>query len=257
MLLVSMNQNIPIKSVERSFDIVRMLQKTDKAGVSELAKELALPTSTVHDHLQTLESRGYVTKIDGTYRLGTQFLYIGDKLRRQNRTFQSCRQELRNLADDTGEHASLTIEESGLGIIFHHVRGEKAIEFNTYPGRRTKLHLSAAGKAILASLSNDRVDEIVDKHGLRPRTDNSISSRAELEEELIKIRDREYALDDEGGISGMRGVGVPLFDQEERVLGAISLYGPRSRIDDSRFRNDLPNRLHEGANVIEIEYNFK
>lgn len=247
---------VPINTVRSTFRIVEELRDSGPLGTSELAEVLGFPTSTVHDHLRTLERKGYVVATDGGYRLGTRFLYVGDRHRRQTRLYNSLGEELQTLASETGEHASVTIEEDGLGVILDHVRGGEAIRFNTYPGMRTKLHLSAAGKAILAFLDPDRVDEIIDNRGLPAMTKSTISTRSALYEELEQIREQQYALDGQESIEGMRGVGVPLLDNDSTVLGAISLYGPRTRIDDDRFTNDLPAHLHESANVIEINYNF-
>lgn len=252
----AMSKDAPIQTVKRTFEVIEELRRSGEMGTTELAETLNLPTSTVSDHLQTLSSCGYVVKTDDAYKIGTRFLFLGDRIRRQRQIFRSAEEELKNLAEETGEHASLTVEEEGLGVILHHVRGEKALEFNAYPGMRTHLHLSAAGKAILATLPDERVEEIVDNHGLPTVTANSIESPTELYEELDHVREQEYALDREESIEGMRGIGVPILDRHDAVLGAISLYGPRSRIAEERFTDELPEKLHESANVIEVDYNY-
>lgn len=252
-----MHDNVEVDTVSRAFRIIRALRETGPAGTSELAATLELPVSTVNDHIQTLRSRSYVVKRGDAYTLGTRFLFVGDRVRRQMRIFRSAKEELDALADETAEHASLTIEEDGIGVIIEDVRGQKALEFNTYPGMRTKLHLSAAGKAILATLPDARVREIIDDRGLTPMTDNTITGRSALFDELEHIREVGYALDMGESIEGMRGVGVPLHDRDDSVLGGISLYGPRSRMSDDRLRGELPTKLQEAANVIEVEYQYK
>lgn len=253
----TMTETARVKTVERAFKVVTTLRRSGPAGISEIAETLELPTSTVNDHLQTLKSCGYVVKTNDTYHLGTRFLFIGDRLRRQMRLFQSSKQVLESLADETAEHASLTIEEDGIGVILDDIRGQKAIEFNTYPGMRTQLHLSAAGKAILAFLPEHRVVEILEQRGLKRMTENTITSKDELLEELDRIRADGFATDMGESITGMRGVGVPILDKDDTLLGGISVYGARSRITDERLSDELPTVLREAANVIEVEYEYK
>ena len=57
-----------------------------------------------------------------------------------------------------------------------------------------------------------------------------------LAEELVAIRVRGWAVDDEERTEGMRCVAAPIYDEHEEPLGAISLAGPSTRLRDERIR---------------------
>lgn len=64
--------------------------------------------------------------------------------------------------------------------------------------------------------------------------------------------DRGYAFNDEEEITGLRAVGAPVHASQGDVIGGISVSGPLSRIQEDRFREELPELVVEAANVIEL-----
>jgi IclR family acetate operon transcriptional repressor len=246
----------PIKSTETTFRIVEGLQALDGAGVSELADHTGLPRSTVHNYLSTLEQEEYVVNDDGQYEVGIRFLELGAYARNRRQIYEIAEPEVSWLAEETDELANLLIEEHGRGTYLQRARGEKAVQVEAHVGTRVSLHSTALGKSILAHLSESRVDEIIEMHGLEPTTPKTITDRAELFERLAEIRERGYAIDDEERLEGLRCVAAPILSTEGRVLGAVSVSGPSHRIRDDRFRETLPNRILEAVNVIELNVTY-
>lgn len=251
-----MREKVPIKTTETIFEIITTLVEQDGATASELTKELNMPTSTIHDHLQTLDHLGLVVEEDHIYRISTRFLELGSRRRKKMDIYQETKPELHRLANETGEHASLMIEEKGIGVLLYTARGDNAVQVPTYGGARAKLHMTAPGKAIMAHLPDERIGEIIDTHGLPERTKNTITSRDELTEELQQIREQGYSVDNQEIFEGMRAIGAPLLDQNNQILGAISVYGPVNRLDDDRFKDDIPQNVLQAANVIEVNLNY-
>lgn len=60
--------------------------------------------------------------------------------------------------------------------------------------KRTHLHRPAPGRAILAHLSDNGIQDIVDSYGLPSRTERTITDKEVLLEELAKVRQRGYAV---------------------------------------------------------------
>jgi len=111
-------------------------------------------------------------------------------------------------------------------VYLYRKQGDPNIRFSTKAGDRTHLHCVGVGKAILAQLSRDRVMEIVERHGLLKRTEQTITDPDELCAELEEIRDAGVAFDDEEYGNGLRCVAAPVMGPNERVLGAISVSAP-------------------------------
>lgn len=245
-----------VKSVETALQIIEALQEQDGAGVSELAAELDFPKSTVHNHLKTLERNEYVVNNRGTYRIGMRFLKLGTRTRDQYRVYDVSRPEVDRIAEETGELAGLIIEEHGWGVFLHRAKGEQAVHVDTYSGKRIYLHAAALGKAILAELPEERTEEILDCHGLPSLTENTITDRERLYKELGEIRERNIAYDDEERLNGLRSVAAPITTENDKVVGAISVAGPTSRLRDERFRSDLPETVRSAVNVINLNITY-
>ncbi|WP_276274090.1 IclR family transcriptional regulator [Haloarcula litorea] len=241
-----------ITATRTSLRIVEALKRLDGAGVTAVADDLGIAKSTVHNHLQTLEDEGYVTNEGDAYRVGLRFLELGEYKRNRMAIYEKARPEVASLAQETGEMANAAVEEHGEGVYITRAEGTQAVTVDTYAGKRVKLHCTALGKTILAELPEERVDEIVDAHGLPARTENTITDRTELKAELAEIRERGYAYDREERLPGLRCVAAPVVPEDGDLVAALSVSGPTTRIEGDRFHEEIPELLRSAANVIEI-----
>ncbi|MCU4975490.1 IclR family transcriptional regulator [Halobacteria archaeon AArc-m2/3/4] len=241
-----------LKATKTTLEIINSVQELNGAGVSELAERLGKPTSTVHDHLRTLESEEYLVKQDGTYHISARFLELGEQVRSRLKVYNIARPEVDALAEQSGEHANLLVEEHGRGVFVYKSLGPDAVQLDTHAGMRVHLPTTALGKAILANRPRHEIDEILDRHGLPPVTKNSITDREELFDQLETVRERGYAVDDEERLPGMRCVAAPITDNTDRAVAAVSVSCPKSRLTGKRFEETIPNMVLRSANVIEV-----
>ena len=248
--------NNPVKSVVTTFDILQTLRRLDGAGVTELADELDLPKSSVYNYLSTLEQEEYVVKDGSEYYVGLRFLDLGRYARQRNDLYETARPELEAIADDTGELVNLLVEEHGQGVYVCRVRGDRAVNVAASTGHRVSLHNTGLGKAILAHMSEERVDAVLDEHGMSAETEHTITDREELKSELAAIRERGVAFDREERIGGLCCVAVPILDLDDRPIGSISVAGPTSRMQGERFESEIPQALQSAANVIELNLTY-
>jgi IclR family acetate operon transcriptional repressor len=245
-----------VKSVETAFKILDAIKQLDGAGVSELASHLDLPKSTVHNYLSTLVQEEHVVKDGSSYHIGIRSLEYGAYARSQIDIYDIATPEVDELAASTGELANLMVEEHGRGSYLHRARGENAVRVEAHVGTRVPLHGTALGKAIMAYLPSERVDEIIEQHGLTATTPSTITDREMLDDELAQIREGGVAFDDEERLTGLRCVAAPILSTNDRVLGAISVAGPSNRIRDDRFAEELPKQVLEAVNVIELNVTY-
>lgn len=249
------SKKTPVNATKTSFEIIETLKELDGAGVSELAEHLGKPTTTVYDHLQTLEELSYIVKDGNDYRVGVKFMDLAGYARQQMDIYQVGKPEVQNLAEQTGEHVNLMIEEHGRGIFLYKAEGENAVHLDTYSGHRVYLQTTALGKAIMAHLPHDRVEDIIDEHGLPRITEHTITDRDDLFDELAEIRDRGYATDCEERVEGMRCVAAPIMKNGD-VIGAVSVSGPKSRMQGDQFTEEIPEKVLRTANVIEVNLTY-
>lgn len=245
-----------LKTLERMFTITKALQELDGARIAELGEYTGLPNSTLHRHLNTLNDMGYVHKEGDTYNIGLRFLDFGEYARNKNEAYKLARSKVKQLADETDERCQFIVEEHGRGVYVHIETGNDAVETNSQLGKRLYLHSTSVGKAILAHLPEHRVEEIIEEWGLPEQTPNTITSRAELFEELERIREEEVAYNLEGNIEGLRSVGVPVFGPDDQVIGALSISGPTHRMKGAKFEETIPELLLGAANELELKIKY-
>ena len=247
----------PIKGTEKTVRIVETLKEMDGARVTELANELDLSKGTVHDYLSTLREHNYVVKEGEKYYIGLGFFELGDYARDRLHIYHVAKPEVQKLANETGELANLLYEEHGLGVYLYRARGENAVTLDTHTGKRRYLHNTALGKAILAHLPEERVKEILSRHGLPKETERTITDRDELRAELEAVQERGYAYCNQERVEGLQCVAAPLVSRADgHILGAISIAGPTTRMTDERVKEEIVEKLLRAANVIEINVNY-
>lgn len=242
--------NAPVKTAQTTFRIVETLKALDGATVTELANHLDIAKSSAHNYLQTLEHEGYVVETEGTYEVGLRFLDLGGYARSRERLYTIAIPEMERIAEATGEYANLLVEEHGLGVFLARERGANAVSLDSYTGQSVRLHTTALGKTVLAYLPRERVESIVDRHGLPAKTERTITDRAELFDALEKIRQRECAYDREERIKGLNCVAVPILYDD--IAGALSVSGPVSRMGQERIDEEILPELRRAANIIEL-----
>lgn len=242
----------PVRTTEKTLELLSFLKENDGAGVSEAANDLDMGKSAVHNHLSTLEQHEYVVKEGGEYRLSLRFLELAGHQCNQMKLYDVGTQQAEQLAKDTGELANLATEEYGQCIYLYLANGDRSVELDTYAGVRTGLHNTALGKAMLAHLPNERVSEILDQRGMEATTENTITDRELLFSELETIRERGVAFDREERLSGLRCVAAPIIREDDTVAGAISVAGPTGRLRGDRFSSEIPDMARSAANVIEL-----
>ena len=248
-----------LRTVSRAFGVIRALEELDGAGVTELADHLGVSKSVVYNYLATLRENKFVVKEGDTYSLSLQFLLVGEYVRNQNMLYRVAKPEIETLAEETGEYAHLSTEQHGLSVNLYKVKGEKAVgsDYQTSKLQRPDyLHFSATGKSILAHLSRERVEEIVDRYGLKRKTENTITDRDALFAELEEIRERGYAYNDEEEIEGLRAIGAPIRNRHGRVLGSLSVSGPINRMNEKQYHDTIVEKVTNAANVVEVNINM-
>ena len=246
----------PIQAAEITVAVLRGLKEINGGGVTELADHLGMSKSRVHNYLTTLRQEEYVVKEGTNYDIGLRLVGLGTYARHQQEIHQVAKPELEDLAEETGDLVNLLIEEYGKGIYLHREQGESAVEVDSYTGHRVHLHNTALGKAILAELPHERVEEIINQHGLPATTENTITERDELFDRLDQVREQGVAFDDEERLPGLRCVAHAVTDNDGKVHGAISVSGPSSRMQGDRYEEDIPQKLEEATNIVSLNMSY-
>ena len=244
--------NRTVKSVRTACRIIDALEEHGGAGVTELAGEVGIAKSAVHKHLATLLDAEYVRKDGTTYHLSLRHLGLGTHVKARIPKYEAIEKGVDGLSEECRETVQFAVEEHGWAVSVAKSKGQFGLDSVSYVGKREHLHATSLGKAILAELPSDRIDQIVDRRGLPAKTSATITDREELDDELELIRERGYAVDHEENTVGLQCVGAPVSSDRDGVLGAISVTGPSRWLTPERIEEELAEKVVRAANTIEM-----
>jgi len=233
--------------------VVEALATEGGAGVTTVADRLGIAKSTAHAHLQTLLDQRFVVKRDGQYHVGLRFLELGQSAKAPWDAYGFIEEKVEELAEESQMRAQFLVEEHDEAVYVYRSTGRHSVPTDSRVGVRIPLHSVAAGKAMLAHLPEERVEEIVDRRGLDRLTGTTITDREALAEALDQVRERGYALNNEESWEGVRAVGAPITTPGGAVLGGLSVSGSVPRFDPEEFV-DL---VVGAANEIELNIRYE
>jgi DNA-binding IclR family transcriptional regulator len=245
-----------VQATGTTLDILHALREMEGARIAELAERLDRAPSTVYRHLATLHDRHYVRKDGDEYHLALRFLELGGHAQTTQPGFDIAKEKVDQLAAETEERAQFIVEEHGYRFYLYTQTGEHAVQTDASIGKRGYLHASSSGKAILASMSRARVEEIIDRVGLPAVTDRTVTDPDELFAELDAIRERGYAINTGETMTGLNAIGTAIEGPEDEVIGSISVSGPANRLKGDRLRSELPDLLLGTVNEIELRLKY-
>lgn len=223
-----------INSLSRGLQVLEILNERGKSiGVTELSRLLSVDKSTAHRLLSTLSHQGYVRQDLETkrYSLGLKVVELSRNFFTRLELRKEARPFLKELGQRTGEAVILAalIEDSVIRIDSEVSRNFQVLVVPEI-GTEAPVHCSTSGKAILAWLSDEEVDRIIQKKVFTPYTPKTITSPRQLKQHLRQIREQGYAFDDEEVEIGLRCIGVPLRDHTGKVMASIAISGPSTRL---------------------------
>lgn len=200
--------------------------------LSTLAAEAELAVSTVHRLLMTLEQRGFVQQDhkSGHWIIGHRVHSVGKSYSLHDHLVIPGRRFLRDLRDDTRETANLGIVESEEVVIIAQVESREILRAISNPGGRVPVLNSAIGKAVISTWPDRAILNLYKRQGVRRLTQNSLITERDIIEEVGRIRERGYAVDDEEYEVGMRCVSAVIRDRDNEAIAAISVSGVAARV---------------------------
>ena len=218
-----------VRSVQRALAVLDCFSDENPyLGVSEIASMLDLHKSTVHALLVTMEDAGYISQNTdtGKYFMTYHLFRLGSIVSNNMSIKAIALPYMTALCKKTGESVALNIRHNNRRLVLAVVETPTPVRLFLREGQELLLHASAAGKILLAGMSQDAIQHLIDRDGLLSVTPNTITSRYELLAEIEKVRAQGYALCNGEGYWEAGSVSVGVFDHQGNTIASISIYGP-------------------------------
>ncbi len=248
------------QSVEKTLQIIEQLaDEREPLHLADLSKRVKMPPSTVLRMVNTLLEHGYAYQDPQTLRYGLtlRFAQIGQMVSEQLHIRDLAHPYLLELSRTCGESACLAIEEEMEVIYIDVVDGaDGMLKIMQRIGKRAPLHSTGVGKLMLTQYTPEKLNMLTQQKGLVFLTPHTLASVQALKRELEIIRKQGYAVDDEECELGARCVAAPIYNYQNRIVAAISVSGPISRITRKRTQ-ELAALVVEAADKISATLAYK
>lgn len=210
-------------SLRRAIGIMRAFSEHQPAmTVTELATQLDLHKSTVSRILSTLADEGLVYQHpeSGRYSLGLGLVTMSAVAIGQSVVRSTALPYLDSLVADCGETAVLSVLRGSIVVTLAYAAPPNSIRFATWDGRQLPLPASVAGRILIADLSAKSREAQCDVAavGGHSKLDDIAMAGVDAERDEVEI--------------GMSSVTSPVHDHLGGVVGALSIVGPSSRLND-------------------------
>ena len=245
-----------LSSLEKSLQIIELLSKNPQGlSLSALTHKLGYPKSTIHHMLSTFLPYDYVTQEPETkkYRLGFKFLSISRAILDNIDVRTIAHKHLRELQQKCNESVHLYILRNGYLVCLDKIEEPGGgLSLATYIGFRTDPHAAASGKVLLSELPHKAIEEMYKDRPLKVYGKNTITSFAQLFEELENIKKQGYAIDNEEYYEGARCVAAAV-RAGGRIVAAISVTGSIFTMTMDRINRELSVVVTSTAEAISSE----
>jgi DNA-binding IclR family transcriptional regulator len=221
-----------IQVIARAADILRVLEgKEQGLSLSQLAKELSLPRSTVQRIVAALDDENFLIAASPTarVRLGPALLQIAKSVRFE--LAQIARPYLEELSRETGETVDLAVLDGVKAVFVDQVQGTRRLRAVSAMGVSFPLYCTANGKAMLAALDPESFSRLKPRIRLTGADSGAARTWPELEAELAQVRETGIAYDREEHSSGISAIGAAIQGLEGE-MAALSIPVPVVRFSE-------------------------
>lgn len=206
-----------------------------RLSLGQISLQMNQPKSTTLNLLRTLEQGGFLLRVPGdqNYQLGYKLMELSYCLRTSLPIVQYAVPFLEELQIKTGEIIYLTSHINGKVLYLEALYPSIRIGNYSISGKTLPMYCTGCGKAMLAYLPPNEIEEILDRWGMQRFTPNTITDRETLYAELETIRKRGYAIDVEEESLGVKCVAIAVRDSTGYPTGALSISGSLMSMKDS------------------------
>ncbi|RQW20360.1 IclR family transcriptional regulator [Bacillus sp. C1-1] len=222
------------KSLGKAFDIIESLCEVPQTA-TELARGLGLNQTTLHRFLVTLLESGIVEKLPtNKYRMSYKFIDLGKMAENHYDLVGDSRPFLEALAKESGESVLISTFHNFSVSYLSKVESSQTVRIVLGPGDRVPSYTVASGKLFLAHLNESLLETYLRTVQLEKKTNNTITEKQPLLDELALIRKQGYAIDNQEYLIGLKGMAAPIYDSSGTVVAALSVAGVEMRLDPEK-----------------------
>ena len=246
-----------VKSVDRALGILKVFDEVSPfLTAHEIASRVGIPRPSVYRFLKTLCEKGFLVEVaEGELRrfaIGSSLLSLSKLAFGQGELRRVAQPMMQLIADKSGESTYLSVRHGAHAVCIENFDAQAPLRYGGRVGNTYPLY-AGSPKVILAFLNDDLRDHLIAGTTLVPITKATITDRDELHRRLALIRRRGFEISNGEIFPGTCAIGSPIFDQNDAVIGVLSIGAPRTRVT-TRNKGRFAEIVVEAANAITTNY---
>lgn len=249
-----MEKELKVKSLQKALTILNCFTfEHPELGITEISEMLKLNKSNVYNIVSTFEQCGYLQKNTKTnkYQLGFRILELSRVINVHLGFSGIVNPVIKRLADELNEVVYFAIPKENKVLYIEGAYPTSHLNVRAMLGETAEMYCTALGKVMLAFMPPDDSIRHLERQSMTAFTQNTITDRTILINELQDIRKKGYALDNMEHEFGVKCVSVPVFNRDVELIGAISVSGPSLRFSEETI-TDYAGRLTVAAQTISM-----
>jgi IclR family KDG regulon transcriptional repressor len=228
------NREYVVNSVLKALDILELLDDKSELGITQIARTFDMEKSTVYRLVNSLRIRGYVQQNPDNqkYSNGFKLFEMGNNVVKHMGMRKQAYPFLKELSEKTGEAVNLAIRDEKYVVYLDKIESQSTIRVDLAVGKKMPMYCTGLGKAILAFLPQEKVEELLRGEVFEQFTSHTHRDLKSLTEELIEIRNQGFAWDHEEYVEGLICVAAPVFGLGGKVVAAMSTALPKYYVSE-------------------------
>lgn len=225
-------------SIENACRILQIMAECfNGLNLTEVSQKLDIHKSTAYRYLSTLEEFRFLEKKENRYSLGLKIFEMGNRVPVIKLISEKVHPLLLEFGFLFNETISLGVLSDESVVVLERIEKGRSVINQVYVGTKIPVYCTGLGKAILAALPPDRLEQVLAKVKFEPFTPQTIIRLEELMADIEETRKRGFSIDNSEYAEELRCVGVPLTLDKFAFHGAISVTSLKSRLDAERVRH--------------------
>ncbi|TCP20700.1 IclR family transcriptional regulator [Scopulibacillus darangshiensis] len=223
-----------IKSLVKASEILELLAEKPLTA-KKIVELLDMNKSTLHRFLYTLEIQNYIERNhNNEYQLSQKIIRLGLMAQNNLELSQVGKPFLIQMAERFGESCLLGSLDHDKVFYMDKVESANTVRIVLDAGQSAPLYTVASGKVFLAAMSQQHLRRYLETNELKSMTKNTITDKSQLLDEIKKIREKGYAIDNEELEAGLRGIAVPVRNYTGNTIAALCVAGVSMRFSQEK-----------------------
>jgi IclR family pca regulon transcriptional regulator len=221
-----------VQSVEKAAGVLSVFTGDQPTlSLSEIAKRSGLDMSAAQRFVYTLRVIGLISRDESTrrYRLTPKLLHFGYSYLRSSDLVNRCSPHLLELNNRCSETTNLTVLDGTEIVFVMRLLSRHVANFDTIVGSRLPAFCTAPGLAMLATLDDRAIEQVLSNSELKRYTPFTITDPRRIKNKLIKIRKSGFAVISEEITLGDISIAAPVIGEDGLAMGAINVAVPTNR----------------------------